>query len=280
MAKTSTYIKLDRNIVGWRWYQNANTFRVFIHCLISANIKDKDFESINVKRGQLVTSHEKLAEALKLSVQQVRTALEHLKSTGELTITRCSKFLLVTIENYDTYQTKQQSINNQITINQQSNNNQLTINQQQSKNDKKDKKEKNIKNIENTHAHARTCATHAPAETDKPPKHEYGEFGHVLLSDDELEKLKQRFPDYEAKITNLDEAIEQHGYKYKNHYLTIIKWARKDDAERCERADGYNGTHSVKDTEQEEIAKIQNPFLRRQMQRELNERRGIITNDT
>ena len=64
----------------------------------------------------------------------------------------------------------------------------------------------------------------------KNNKHIYGEYKHVLLSDEEFEKLKDRFPDsYERKIKALDEGIELKGYKYKSHYLAILKWAEKDD---------------------------------------------------
>ena len=40
--------------------------------------------------------------------------------------------------------------------------------------------------------------------------------------------MKERFPDYESKIKTLDEGIELKGYKYKSHYLAILKWAEKD----------------------------------------------------
>jgi hypothetical protein len=62
----------------------------------------------------------------------------------------------------------------------------------------------------------------------KPQKHKHGEYKNVLLSDEELEKLKTRFVDYEKRIKQLDEGIELKGYKYKSHYLAIIKWAEKD----------------------------------------------------
>ncbi len=62
----------------------------------------------------------------------------------------------------------------------------------------------------------------------KVVKRKFGEYKHVLLTDDELEKLKKDFSDYENMIKNLDEYIEMKGAKYKNHYLTMRKWARKD----------------------------------------------------
>lgn len=62
----------------------------------------------------------------------------------------------------------------------------------------------------------------------KPPKHRYGEYKHVLLTDDEYAKLQERYADLDTKITALDRGIENKGYKYKSHYLTIIQWADRD----------------------------------------------------
>lgn len=139
MAKKSTFIKLDRNIQGWRWYTNANTFRVFIHLLLNANIEAHDFEHVKIKRGELATSYENIANTLKMTIQQVRTAISHLKSTGEITIKRYSKFQVISLTNYSQYQDKSTG---KSTINQHSFNNQSTINQQQLKNNKEHIKNK------------------------------------------------------------------------------------------------------------------------------------------
>lgn len=59
----------------------------------------------------------------------------------------------------------------------------------------------------------------------KPQKHKYGQYQHVLLSDEQLLKLKKEYPaDWLKLITYLDEYIEMKGYKAKNHYLAIKKW--------------------------------------------------------
>ncbi len=105
MGKT-TFIKLDRSIAVWRWYKNANTCRVFIHCLLSANIKDGAFENVTVPRGSFITSYGKLSEALGLSADEVRTAIKHLKTTGELTVKRGRRFQLITVTGYELYQSK------------------------------------------------------------------------------------------------------------------------------------------------------------------------------
>jgi len=55
-------------------------------------------------------------------------------------------------------------------------------------------------------------------------KHKYGEYQHVLLKDEELQKLKQDYSNWEELIRYLDEYIEMKGYKAKSHYLCIKKW--------------------------------------------------------
>ena len=61
---------------------------------------------------------------------------------------------------------------------------------------------------------------------EKETKHTYGTYKNVLLSDGDLEKLKQKYPfNYTEKIESLSEGIELKGYKYKNHYLAVLKWA-------------------------------------------------------
>ena len=57
-------------------------------------------------------------------------------------------------------------------------------------------------------------------------KHKHGEYGHVLLTDQELEKLTS---EYGTSLTTdavryLDEYVEMKGYKHKSSYLAIRKW--------------------------------------------------------
>lgn len=62
----------------------------------------------------------------------------------------------------------------------------------------------------------------------KPTKHKYGEYNNVLLTDEELEKLKSEYPDYEERIERLSSYVASTGKSYKSHYATIRNWARKD----------------------------------------------------
>ena len=62
-------------------------------------------------------------------------------------------------------------------------------------------------------------------------KHKFGQFGHVLLTDAEYGKLCKRFgPSTDSKIQNLDDYLQNNRKKhYDDHYLTLLKWAEKDD---------------------------------------------------
>ena len=60
-------------------------------------------------------------------------------------------------------------------------------------------------------------------------QHRYGAYKNVLLSDEELDKLKQEFPkDYQSWIERLSEYIASTGKRYKNHLATIRSWARRE----------------------------------------------------
>lgn len=132
----NTFIKLNRKIQSWRWYQDANTMRVFIHILLNANVYDHDFENITVKRGQWVTSQKRIAEQLNLSLKNVRTALDHLKATGEVAVKTTSKYSIITVFNYNQYQ----KVAHDSAVNRQSAGSQSAVNRQQYKKGKERKR--------------------------------------------------------------------------------------------------------------------------------------------
>ena len=99
------FIKLNRKMLNWEWYDDINTFKVFIHCLFKANWMKKRWHGIEVEPGQFVTSLSKLSEETHLSVRQVRTCLEHLENTGELTSKSYPKYRVITINKWGDYQT-------------------------------------------------------------------------------------------------------------------------------------------------------------------------------
>ena len=81
-----------------------------------------------------------------------------------------------------------------------------------------------------------------PLEGERPRKHKYGEYKNVLLTDDELNKLKADYADYLDRIERLSSYIASTGKAYKSHYATIRNWARAD-AEKG-RSNGAKQTSS------------------------------------
>lgn len=130
MADKTTWIKIDRNILHWGWYQDANTMRVFLHLLLMANIKPHKYMDVTIGRGEVVTSYAKLAETLKISTRNARTAISHLKMTGEVTVKPYPKFTVISIVNYASYQANRQA-------ERQATDKQVTSNRQHSKNERR-----------------------------------------------------------------------------------------------------------------------------------------------
>ena len=231
MQEKSTFVKLHRSITKWRWYKNQNTKALFIHLMIIANIKDQPFENITVKRGQVITSLASLSSQTGLTMNQVRTALQHLISTKEITSKTTTKYTIITIKNYDEYQ----KVTKEITNEPQTDNKQIT-NKPQHYN-----KEKNINNIKNE----RECKT--------TPKNTFGEFNNVYLTETEVANLKQRYPkDYVNKIEKLSAYIESTGKEYNSHYAVLLQWLAEDLAKAQQSGRGKSYGNKAVNTLQQE----------------------------
>lgn len=130
------FIKIHRSILKWEWYTDANTMRLFIHCLLMANHEDNRFRGKIIQRGSFQTSYQMLSDQTGMSIQNIRTALNKLTLTGELTYKSTTQNGLITINNYDDYQATNTQTNKQLTSDQQTTNKRLTTN-------------KNLKNLKN-----------------------------------------------------------------------------------------------------------------------------------
>lgn len=131
------WIKLHRKFLEWEWYSDINTKSLFIHLLLIANREDKTWRGVTIKRGQLVTGLKSLNEGTGLSIQSIRTSLDRLIRTGEINKQSNNLFTVITICNFETYQSVDENTNKQ-------NNIRLTSNQQATNNKQEYKKEKNI----------------------------------------------------------------------------------------------------------------------------------------
>lgn len=255
------FVKLDRGLLEWEWYKNEHTKSVFIHCLLKAYWKDTKIEGILIPRGSFISSNKKLSDELGLTLQEVRTAIKHLKSTNELTSKGSNKNTVFTVVNYDLYQSKeqaeQQTSNKQVTNEQQTNNKQSTGKKQTNNNqittNEEYKEIEETQEIQEREEEKNTTIPQGDSTTQKKKpkeeKHRYGEYQHVLLTDRQFERLVNDYGEFEVHeaIKFLDEYIQMKGYKAKDHNLAIRKWVfgaveeekNKNNQQRTGSSDDY-----------------------------------------
>lgn len=137
------FVKLHRKLNDWEWKRKPLIVALFTHLLINASYKDTRFQGYSISRGQLVTGRKQLSIETGMTEQQVRTALNLLKSTSDITIKSTSKFSIISITNYESYQDANQQTNQQLTNKQPTTNQQLTTS-------KEGKEYKKVKNKEHT----------------------------------------------------------------------------------------------------------------------------------
>jgi hypothetical protein len=105
------WIKLNRSLLKWEWYKDIPVKTLFIHFLLNANFAPSKFQGHDISVGSLPTGLPKLSEQTGLSIQQIRTAICKLKSTGEITVTKTSKFSIITITKWNKYQASNSNSN-------------------------------------------------------------------------------------------------------------------------------------------------------------------------
>ncbi len=125
------YIKLWRKSLDSGMMQNPKLWTFWTWCLQKAAYQETKqmvgFQEITLQPGQFIFGRKKAAKELKMSEQSIRTCLDLLIKSGNLTIQATNKFSVVTVINWPLYQSDQiKSTSKQPASNQQT----LKINQQ------------------------------------------------------------------------------------------------------------------------------------------------------
>jgi len=135
MKQIQGWIKIHRQLLEWEWYDDINVTRLFLHILLKANHKSKNYKGELIQIGEHLTSREILSNETGLTIRQVRTALTKLKTTNEVSIKSSSQGTKIQVVNYEKYQVT----TNEVTAKRPASDQQTTSN----KNDKNEKKKKN-----------------------------------------------------------------------------------------------------------------------------------------
>ena len=129
------FIALHRSLLSWGWHTDPATGWLFVNLLLMANWTDSEWQGMTIERGQLVTGRKALAAQTGLSEQTVRTSLNRLISTNEITLASTNKFSVITIVNYGKFQDVPEmptsTLTSNLTNNQPAANQQLTTNEQE-----------------------------------------------------------------------------------------------------------------------------------------------------
>ena len=100
----NSWIKLPRKFTQWRWYKDTNTVKLYIHLLLSANIRDVEYRNRIIKRGELITTLKSLSINNGMSVKNIRTCLNKLEETGEISCMPSSTGTLVILLDFNNFQ--------------------------------------------------------------------------------------------------------------------------------------------------------------------------------
>lgn len=135
------YIKLWRKSLDAGWLQNPKLWTFWCWCLMKATHREYDqivgCQQVHLMPGEFVFGRKKASKELRMSEQSIRTFIDFLKTSQNLTIKTTNKFSVISIINWNTYQGNEFENNQQ--INQPLTNNQPTTNHKQEYKNKRTK---------------------------------------------------------------------------------------------------------------------------------------------
>ena len=239
MKNNDGWIYLHKKMLNWGWYSDNNTKSVFLDFLLTASYEDTIWRGIPIKRGQVITGRNKLSQRLGINVQSLRTAIKRLKSTNEITTKSTNKYTIITVVNYDKYQTKKNELThkstNKLTNNQPTTNQQLTTSNKYNKYNK-DNKERNKKEI----------------LTLQTPTNKFDKLD--TLSEVVLKEIADQYAvpisfvmSKLDDLTNWHDSNPQKNY-YKNYLSALKNWVKRDSIKIKEKQYERNSKISIINT--------------------------------
>ena len=85
------YVCTYRKILDWEWFKDSHTFHVFMFLILNANWTTAKWKGVELQPGQLITSVNSICAGTGTTPRSVRTCLNRLISTNEITIKTTNK---------------------------------------------------------------------------------------------------------------------------------------------------------------------------------------------
>jgi hypothetical protein len=141
----SGFVKLWRKSIAGGWLKNHKLWTFWTWCLMKASHKEYDLivgcQQVHLMPGDFIFGLNRASEELEMSVRSIRTILDFLKNSKNMTIKTTNKFSVISIVNWDTYQGEDSKNDKQ--------NDKPPTNHRQTTDNKQECKElKNVKNKE------------------------------------------------------------------------------------------------------------------------------------
>lgn len=243
MLENGNFIKLNRSILKWGWYDDPITKAVFLHLLLNANWKESEYRGKKIGIGEVVYGRKKFAKELGLSEQNVRTAIKHLSETGEISTSKVTnKFTVIKIEKWTIYQGDSEKANQQ--TNQRLTNNQPTTNHiQEGKKGRREEREREARARKGAKARGRKK--------------------NVWLTDEEYSAIKNRFENATKLIDHVGYIIANAKRNYPDHDALLWKIAEEDSWPIRKRERERESARELSAEEKEKIRQQEKEYLQR-----------------
>lgn len=215
------FMRLHRQLLDWEWFDNSQMVHVWIYFLLKANYQDSKWHGIDIPRGSFMTSLDTICKDTGLSLQNVRTCMNKLKSTGEITTKSTNRYSVITICKYETYNcdaNKQDNkqTNIQSTNNQQASNTQLTTDKERKEIEELKKENERLKEELANASKKKETSSELETEFDNFRK-KYKKYGGQARGlQTELDNLKKKHKDWKEIIPLLSYAIDKENAARKN----------------------------------------------------------------
>lgn len=126
------WILLHRQLQNKGYYKDSEYVHLWLHLLFEAKWEDTEFlyqgQIIEVKKGQLITGRKKLSEQTGINESKITRILSTFVKCGQIEQQTTNKFRLITVKNYDKFQTYPQQMNNKRTTSEHNKKNIKNIN--------------------------------------------------------------------------------------------------------------------------------------------------------
>lgn len=107
------FVKDYRSKLDWEWFTDPKTAHLWEYICLRVNYEPSRFRGIEIRRGEMLESINTISKNTGLSEKNVRTALEHLKSTGEVACKRTRYGLLINAIKYAHFQSQERETGTQ-----------------------------------------------------------------------------------------------------------------------------------------------------------------------